>query len=79
MMDKKERDKILRENSKILYAKAVRDLIIENLINLNEITLTENYEDYRSKKEAKKVLKRIFSHLSITEKEIKESNKKQYE
>ena len=59
MMDKKERDKILRENSKILYAKAVRDLIIENLINLNEITLTENYRlslQKRSQKSAKEDL-----------------------
>lgn len=79
MMDKKMRGKILSDNSKTNYAQAIKDLIIERLISLNEINTTENYEDYKTKKEAKKVIKDIFRHLNIRESEIKESTKNQYE
>jgi hypothetical protein len=78
-MNDKERKRILAENTKTIYAKAIKELIIEKLISLNEITSTEDYEDYKAKKEAKKLLKNIFRTLNITEKEIKDQSKNQYE
>lgn len=71
--------KLLREMSKLAYGKALKSLVIEKIIDLNDLTKITDYEEFRAKKEAKKILLEIFKVLNITEKQIKEQGNNQYQ
>ena len=65
--------------SKNSYGTALKSLLVENLIELNDLTKINDYEDFRAKKEAKKILLTIFKFLSVTEKQVKEQALNQYQ
>ena len=41
--------------SKNSYGTALKSLLVENLIELNDLTKINDYDDFRAKKEAKKI------------------------
>lgn len=78
-MNRNEREKVLRDLHTTNYGKALKEVVIEKLIELNDLNKIEDYDDFRAKKEAKKMLKSIFRYLKIKESDIKEQTKAQYE
>lgn len=78
MIDKKDRLKSLRELSRMEHGKALKEYLAEKLVSLNDISKITDYDDFRAKKEAKKIILEIFRFLNLTETQIKEQNKNQY-
>lgn len=78
MIDKRERQKSLRELGKLSYGKALKEYLAEKLTDLNDITKINNYEDFAAKKQAKIILLDIFKFLNLTETQIKEQLKNEY-
>lgn len=78
-MDKNERRKTLSEMAKLNYGIALKEYFVEKLIELNDLTKIQDYEEFRAKKEAKEILLDMFKFLNITEKKIKEQGTNQYQ
>lgn len=78
MIDKRERQKSLRELGKLSYGKALKEYLAEKLIELNDLEKTKNYEDFEAKKQAKIILLDIFRFLNLTESQIKDQAKNNY-